>query len=138
MEFQITDDILRHEGKIYCRIFQISGNESDCVNVSVSYKDDLLISALIRPNHPAYLDEILFDGGQCLVVMIHTLLIHIHKLIPTITEVEFDDNTNIVEDKNIQIPLYYFSIAFNGETWYEKHFNANKKIQKNMPNIKQE
>ena len=24
----------------------------------------------------------------------------------------------------IPIPLYYFSIAFNGITWYEKHFNA--------------
>ena len=25
------------------------------------------------------------------------------------------------------IPLYYFSILFNGETWYEKHFNAKQK-----------
>ena len=25
------------------------------------------------------------------------------------------------------IPLYYFSIIFNGQTWYEKHFNAKQK-----------
>jgi hypothetical protein len=76
--------------------------------------------------------------------MIKTLLHYIHQQIPTITEINFEDKSNIecATESEIQkkgsrfrkkgtnvypIPLYYFSIAFNGETWYEKQFNARQK-----------
>jgi hypothetical protein len=76
--------------------------------------------------------------------MIKTLLEYVHKQLPTISEINFEDKSNIECATDIEkekkskfikkgtiiypIPLYYFSIAFNGETWYEKNFNA---IQQN-------
>jgi hypothetical protein len=145
-KFQIIDNTLSVGQQIYCRNFKIGGNHPDCVNVSITYSQNQPISASIP--HILYDPDcsinIPLDRGQCSVVMIKTLLLHIHRQIPTITEVSFEDKSNIecATDYEIQkkgsrfrkrgtnlypIPLYYFSIAFNGETWYEKHFNATQK-----------
>jgi len=84
------------------------------------------------------------ERGQGSVIMIKTLLNYIHEQIPTITEIDFEDKSNIecateyeIKNKSSRfrkkgtniypIPLYYFSIAFNGQTWYEKNFNARQK-----------
>jgi hypothetical protein len=62
--------------------------------------------------------------------MIKTLLIHIKSLHPELKKIRFDDMSSIEcatnEDleKNRSMPLYYLSIAYNGETWYEKYFHA--------------
>jgi hypothetical protein len=84
--------------------------------------------------------DVILEKGKGTLIMVKTLLDYVHKKIPTITEVLFEDKSNIecATDIEIQkgskhkkkgtniypIPLYYFSIAFNGETWYEKQFNA--------------
>lgn len=67
------------------------------------------------------------DRDEGSITILKTLFQYIHKQLPTITEVRFEDNSNIECIDENEIPLYYFSIAFNGETWYEKHFNARQK-----------
>jgi len=146
-KFQIIDTILFARGEIYCRNIKIGGiNYADCVNVSIRYNDDQPVSAYIP--HIQYHEEcsidISLDRGSGSIIMIKTVLDYIHKNLPTITEVSFEDMSNIecateIEiqkkgSKNIKkgtniypIPLYFFSIAFNGETWYEKNFNARQK-----------
>ena len=48
---------------------------------------------------------------------------------PTLTHIIFDDKTHIEYAAKDAIPLYYFSIVFNGQTWYEKYFNAKQNNQ---------
>jgi hypothetical protein len=70
------------------------------------------------------------DRGEGSIIMIKTLLIHIKSLHPELKKIRFDDMSSIEcatdEDleKNRSMPLYYLSIAYNGETWYEKYFRA--------------
>jgi len=146
-KFQIIDNtLISSEGNIYGRNFKIGGKYADCVNISIDYSDENIpISAKIP--HAMYDEECALNvplerGGS--VIMIKTLLQYVHKQIPTITEVEFEDKSNIecateneITTKGSRfrkrgtnvtpIPLYYFSIAFNGKTWYEKYFHARLK-----------
>lgn len=126
--FKIIDNTLSLREQIYSRNFKIGGNQMDCINVSISYNQNQPIAAVIP--HIMYdadcsLDPPPFDHSECSVIMIQTLLQHIHNQLPTITEVRFADKSSIECAPDIRpISLYYFSIAFNGETWYEKYFNA--------------
>jgi len=141
--FVIKDNSLYNsEGELYSRNFQIGGHYSDCVNVSVSYTDNS------KPNN-AKISTIVYDEecslkapllrGEGTIIMIKTLLRHINKVIPEIKEFIFEDKSNIecgTEEEKHQkrlrkrgtyarpLVLYYFSIAFNCGTWYEKNFNA--------------
>jgi len=145
-KFKITDNTLSLYDQIYCRNFKIgSDNISDCVNISISYSENHPVSASIPyiTYDPNCSINTHLDRGQGSVIMIKTLLQFIHQQIPSIKEVNFEDKSNIEcateyeVQKNTKhrkkgtnvypIPLYYFSIAFNGETWYEKHFNARQK-----------
>jgi hypothetical protein len=147
--FQIIDNTLSsREGQIYSRNYRIGGgsNHPDCANVSIIYRDNQPISAYIPyiVYDPECSENIPLDRGHGSIIMLKTLLHHIHEQIPTITEVEFEDKSSIecaTEEEIIKkgskmrkkgthvlpIPLYYFSMAFNGETWYEKNFNAHHK-----------
>jgi hypothetical protein len=146
-KFQIIDNILKSEdtGNIYNRSFKIGGDYADCVSVSIRYNKNQPVYAYIP--HAMYDPECSMDvplerGGS--VIMIKTLLDHVHKILLSIDKVEFEDKSNIecateneVLTKGsrfrkrgtnvIPIPFYYFSIAFNGQTWYEKHFHARQK-----------
>jgi len=140
-KFQIMDNTLSLRGQIYCRNFRIRGNNIDCVNVSITYNENRPVSASIP--HIMYDEECsIFDRGNGSIIMINTLLHHIQQQIPTITEIHFEDKSNIEcateESKKASrnrkrgtnvypVPLYYFSIAFNGVTWYEKQFKARQK-----------
>ena len=128
--FQIIDNTLSHMGQIYSRNFNIGGDQTDGVKVSILYNQNQPVAAVIP--HIMYdadcSEDIPLDRGQGSVIMIQTLLQHIHNQLPTITEVRFEDKSSIECAPDIRpIPLYYFSIAFNGETWYETHFNATQK-----------
>jgi hypothetical protein len=146
-KFQIIDNILSVKEQIYCRNFKIGGNNLDCINVSISYDSkNEPISASIP--HIMYDEEcsidVPLDRGEGSIKLIKALFQYIHLQLPTITEVNFEDKSNIecateyeIQKKGSRfrkkgtnvnpVPLYYFSIAFNGETWYEKHFNARQK-----------
>ena len=123
--FQITDDTLSTREQIYCRNFKISDNNSHYINVSISYSKNEPVSASISKiiyDEDCSIDTPL-DKDEGSITMITSLFQYIHKQLPTITEVNFEDKSNIECIDENEIPLYYFSIAFNGETWYEKHFD---------------
>lgn len=134
----VTDSTLSYDGRIYGQNFTVrttSGVESkgcvldpsasdEAVNLGISYKDDTPVSARILPSYP---EDPPLDNEVGLVAMFDALLNHIHDKIPEIREVEFEDNTSIECGENARIPLHYFSIAFNGKTWYEYWFNARQK-----------
>ena len=175
--FQITDNTLLYGDQIYSRNFKIGRPTTECVNVSISYKSNSPVSAYIpyvaydpecsiakysgrfasatgegvrgltRADLSSRVNNMPLDSGRGTIVMMKTLLNHIHKQIPTLTEVKFEDKSNIECATDVEIstkgsrfrkkgthiypiPLYYFSIAFNGETWYEKHFNARQNDSK--------
>lgn len=81
--FQIIDNSLFYDGKVYSRNFKIGGNIPDCVNVSISYRDGQPLASI---PHVLYDPECSFntplDKGGGSVVMIKTLLNHIQQVLP--------------------------------------------------------
>lgn len=124
--FRIRDNTLWSSDKqtIYSRNFKIGSNTvADCINISIIYKNGSIDYAYI----PTILydpDCSLIDNGERSVVMTRTLLSYVSSQIPALTYVIFDDMSSIECATEEEVPLYYFSIAFNGQTWYEHHFNA--------------
>ena len=110
---QIIDNTLFSSDKteIYSRNFKI-----DCVNVSIIYKNNIPVDAIMQ------IDTVS-------IIMVKTLLQYVYSQIPTLTHIRFDDKSTIecASEKRPYVPLYYFSILFNGQTWYEKHFDAKQK-----------
>ena len=139
--FFITNNIERWNGVITGINYKIGGNIRDCVNISVQFDNNVAVSASIP--HAMYDEECsLYEPlgrGEGSIIMIKTLLICIKSLHPELKKIRFDDMSSIecatrgcdgaervVTDleKNRSMPLYYLSIAYNGETWYEKYFRA--------------
>lgn len=146
-KFNIIDNIMYYDNQIYIRNCKIGGNYDDCVNISIQYQNGKPHSAsmpiLVYDEECSLETPLEKQGGS--VTMIKTLLNYVHRNIPEITEINFDDTSNIdcaTEEELVAktarkrgtavkpIPLYYFSMAFNGVTWYEKHFNAKLKNNK--------
>lgn len=83
------------------------------------------------------------EKGSGAIIMIKTLLNYVYSQLPTLAHIKFDDKSSIecATEEEVKrgskyrkkgtyvkpMPLYYFSILFNGETWYEKYFNAEQK-----------
>ena len=143
--FRIIDNTLFYNEQIYSRNMKIGGNHPDCVNISISYNNGIPVAAnmpILEYDTECVLNPPM-DKGEGTRIMINTILKYLQKELPSIQYVSFDDASAIDcatdEEQNIQaetiirkknktfvrpIPLYYFSIAFNGVTWYEKHFGA--------------
>ena len=136
--FFITNNIETWNGVITGINYKIGGNIRDCVNISVQFDNNVAVSASI-PN--AMYDEELYlyeplgsydplGRGEGSIIMIKTLLMHIKSLHPELKKIRFDDMSSIEcatdEDleKNWSMTLCYLSIAYNGSSWYEKHFRA--------------
>jgi hypothetical protein len=138
--FFITNNIETWNGVITGINYKICGNIRDCVNISVQFDNNVAVSASIQQ---AMYDEELslyepLGRGEGSIIMIKTLLMHIKSLHPELKKIRFDDMSSIecTSDKDIEnnrsrlikkgtnLPLYYLSIAYNGETWYEKYFRA--------------
>ena len=140
-KFQIIDNTLfsRDKTEIYGRNFKIGGTYPDCVNISVIYENNkpVYASMLSTLSDPERLFIRPLDTGGGTIIMTKTLLQYVYEQVPTLTHINFDDNSNIVcateeELKNgtyKHMPLYYFSILFNGQTWYENYFNATQKYE---------
>jgi len=134
--FFITNNIETWNGVITGINYKICGNIRDCVNISVQLDNNVAVSASIPPT--MYDEECsLYEPlgrGEGSIIMIKTLLIHIKSLHPELEKIRFDDMSSIecathedLEKKGtnlLSMPLYYLSIAYNGETWYEKYFRA--------------
>lgn len=145
--FQIIDNTLysRDNTEIYSRNFKIGGTYPDCVNISIIYENNKPLDAsmpiLLSDPECAFVRPLEKGGGA--IIMIKTLLHYVYKQLPTLTHIKFDDKSNIecATEEELKkgsrfrkkgtyvkpMPLYYFSIVFNGQTWYEKHFNAKQK-----------
>jgi len=144
-KFQITDNKMTGRG-VNHRNFKIAQGKTSCVDVSVDLRDENNIVAVI-PNveyNPECSIGVPLERGVGSVLMCKTLFDYVHKQFPTLTELNFADKSKIEcanEDeiknnnsKNMKpgsfikpADLYYFYIAFNGKTWYEKQFNARQK-----------
>jgi hypothetical protein len=134
--FFITNNIETWNGFKTGINYKICGNIRDCVNISVQIDNNVAVSASIP--HTMYDEECsLYEPlgrGECSIIMIKTLLMHIKSLHPELKKIRFDDMSSIkcatnedLEKKGtnlLSMPLYYLSIAYNGETWYEKYFHA--------------
>ena len=124
---------------------KIGGTYPDCVNISVIYENNTPVDACM-PNlfsDPECSFYQPLDKGDGTIRMIKTLLNYVYTQLPTLAYVKFDDKSSIecATKEELKkgsrfrkrgthvkpIPLYYFSILFNGQTWYEKHFNAKQK-----------
>lgn len=136
--FTIIDRTHTHKGNIISRNFKIGGDYSDCVNVSIQYDDHShpisgKIQTIVYDEECS--KEVPLQRGEGSITMIKTLLRHIHKMIPEITSFSFDDMSAVECGTDCgkrgsharPVSLYYLSIAFNGCTWYEKHFRATYK-----------
>ena len=124
--FQITNNTLLSStnAEIYGRNFKIGSTYPDCVEISIINENNNQLDARMRFLHNT--------GQECSISndhmynMIKTLLdyVYVHVQMPTLSHINFDDKTHIEYAAEDAIPLYYFSIVFNGQTWYEKYFNA--------------
>ena len=142
--FQITDNTLlsRTNTEIYGRKFKIGSTYPDWVEISIINENNNPLDARMRFLHNT--------GQECsnsnghMYNMIKTLLDYVYVHVPTLTHIIFDDKIHIEYAGNAEaeykpplqptlhvdpIPLYYFSIVFNGQTWYEKYFNAKQNNQ---------
>ena len=146
-EFQIIDNTLfsRDKTEIYSRNFKIGGTYPDCVNVSIIYENNKPVDASMPSllSDPECSFNRPLEKGSGAIIMIKILLQYVYTQMPTLTHIKFDDKSSIecATDEEIKkgskfkkrgthvkpMPLYYFSILFNGQTWYEKHFNAKQK-----------
>jgi hypothetical protein len=131
--FFITNNIETWNGLITGMNYKISGNIRDYLNISVQFDNNVAVSASILP--AMYDDEFSLyeplDRDEGSIIMINTLLMHIQTLHPELKKIRFDDMSSIecardedLENRSNPMPLYYLSIAYNGETWYEKYFRA--------------
>lgn len=120
--FQITDVIQVYASQKYGRQINLFAIDDDThgIDLFVTYNSfDFPLCASIRRFYG--LDGV--DSEYC-SAMIHVLLKYVHNKIPTLTEVCFDDTFGIEINGRHPNPLYSFSIAFNGKTWFEHHFHA--------------
>lgn len=120
--FQITDIVQVYAYKIYGRQINLFAIDDDICGIDLFVtcnSDEFPVYAFIRRFYR--LDGV--DSEYC-SAMIHALLKYVHNKIPTLTEVCFDDTFGIEINGRHPNPLYSFSIAFNGKTWFEKYFNA--------------
>ena len=122
--FQITDNTLlsRTNAEIYGRNFKIGSADPDCVEISIINENNNPIDARMLFLHNDGQEWSISNGHM--YNMIKTLLQYVYEQMPTLTHLNFDDKTHIDCAAEDAIPLYYFSIIFNGQTWYEKYFNA--------------
>jgi hypothetical protein len=145
--FIINEKTLTRDEDIMYTSLQIGGDYPDCVSIFINYNDKIPSSA--KMPHVMYDEKcvensniVYLERGDGSRLMIKTLIAYLRKNYPTITEIEFDDMSSIecateeeiAHAKNIKhgshlkpMTLYNFSIAYNGQTWYEKYFGARHK-----------
>jgi len=120
---------------------QVGGDYLDCVNVTILYNNNIPVSA--KMPHVMYDEHCVINGkmqhGDGSKDMIQTVILYIKQHYPTIKFIDYDDmssiecasekdllnTTNLKRGSNLKpMSLYNLSIAYNGQTWYEKYFGA--------------
>ncbi len=106
-KYTISDETAFYNSILLYRKFVIYDSENEYIYAFVKYNCAELC------NYHDYFSE--KKMKKCILLICQ----HIQRLM-SINEITFKDYTHIPTN----IPLYHLSIAFNGQTWYEKHFNA--------------
>lgn len=102
-----------------------------CYRTIKIHSDEHSIVVDVIPNYTNAIVSIMrVETSDVTYEMILSLLKYIHDKFPNIKYLEFNDNLYIDIDYDRPIQLFYFSIAFNGVTWYEKRCNAKLKSRK--------
>lgn len=143
--FKIVDKSSIHEGRIYCRRFTITNEFAENETTDGEYFESIEVVVSYRERHPVYAKinygedyaiDTHVDDGKFSVILRNTLFKYVHTKIPSITEICVRDTTSFESALDIElrktdvnrfvkpIEFYYFSIAFNGKTWYEHQFRA--------------
>ena len=104
--FEIIDETLSVDDQIYSRVFKISGNVSDYAHISIRYDKNQPVSAHINFGESnACISDVLLERTKY-ITMVKTLLSVFHVKIPTITELSFEDNSNIECATNVYRHLF--------------------------------
>ena len=143
--FQIEENTQMRDEDILYTAIKIGGNYLDCVSIFINYNNNKPLNANMP--HAMYDEKCAIthlDKGDGSRIMIKTILEYIKQNYPTIKEIKYDDMSSIecATDEELSqatnrkrgthlkpMSLYNLSIAYNGQTWYEKYFGA-KKVKK--------
>ncbi len=146
-EFEITENINYYEGELYYKTYKIKGNVKDCIGIAVNY--------LYQQQKPsanfinlAYDEKcsksVDLDKGDGSRIMVKAALKYVWEKNPLITSFEFQDSSEIDCSESLRFPLnynkislFYFSMAFNEQTWYEKYFGARLNTESKHDRYKQ-
>jgi hypothetical protein len=140
--FKILENTLQYCDRILSHTFKLGGEYEDCINISLTYENGKPKYGKI--GHIEYDPMCVMNGqlnkGKGTILMVKTLLQYIHNKFPNVIHFKFDDMSHIEcgtkeEEKQQKgfrkkgslikpMSLYYLSIIYNNETWYEKYFNA--------------
>ena len=120
----ITEKKYTYDGAHFSSTFTINTSSHDKISINIRYNkeqqpDDASIYPLDDPADP---EDVPSDGGASSVILLRALIRYIHQLFPSITHVQFEDQSVVYPED--PLPLRYFWIAFGGETWFETHFHA--------------
>ncbi len=141
--FNIQENIVWYQDKIMYITLKMGGLYPDCVNIVINNNNNKFTASMPHVMYDENCDvSQKLEKGEGSVIMINALIEFIKTNYPTVKEIDFDDMssiecasaselsaaTNKKHGTNVKpLPLYYLSIAYNGKTWYEKHFNAVQK-----------
>lgn len=151
--FAVIENTMLYGDTIFYKTLKLGGQYADCLNVTISYLNGQPVSAIMP--HVMYDEDCVvstdfkivehLEKGEGTKQMIHAIIYYIKTNYPQITELEYDDMSNIecateTQIKNarnkkrgsttLSMPLYALSILYNGQTWYEKHFHGKMKNDK--------
>ena len=122
---------------ILTHTYKLGGAYKDCVNISYMYSNNSPVRVKIP--HLLYEPECSIDSnlekGSGTERMIKAAIRYAYNDVPSLPIFEFEDNSHIdcVPKNMLESPprkpikplnLAFFSIAYNGSTWYELRFNA--------------
>lgn len=164
--FKITKNIMKHGDRIINHTYKIGGDlrgratkeylstfgeedYQDCIGVSYNYSNNIPVSVslpylLYEPECSLGSD---LQKGIGTELIIKTAIRYAYNDVPTIPIFTFDDMSHIdciVKDLTMSPPrklskkvnLSFFSIAYNGMTWYEARFNAKMTNEKSYDDYK--
>lgn len=130
--FKITRNVVMFRDAILIHTYKVG---LDCVNISYFYENNKPIRVKIP--HLLYEPECAvgssLENGGGTEIMIKTAIRYAYNDVKSLTNFEFEDNSNIdctdltesPPRKNAKpLNLAYFYIVYHGMTWYEARFNA--------------
>ena len=112
----------------------IGGRKAECVNISVSRPDSLLVERGFHTLDTATIPVLAWDSkcaidkdlekGAGTIAMIRIVLSETLKRYPYVNRYTFHDNSLIKCDNGKQISLLHLSVIEHNKSWYERQFNA--------------